>query len=334
MKRSFPFLSTAALLLASTLYAPPSLAQPSDARALAAAHTLHEQAVKALDAKDFAVACPKLEEVVRLIPEGLGARLSLAECYEGADRLASAWTTYLVVENAAAQAHQIDRQKKAHERAAALQPRLAHLTLVVPATVRALHDLQVRGDGVVMGPAQWEVALPVDKGVHVFSAIARGEKAWEKGVSVPQDGVEITAFLEDPPSAFQPIATAARAPDPVAPPPPSPAPPSTAMRTAGLVIGAIGLVGVGVGSGAGLRAIAAKSASGAHCHAGDRCDATGIDLRAQSLTAGTWSTAMFVAGGVALAAGVTLVVLAPSAPRAPDVKAAIGPGTVALTGSF
>lgn len=331
MKRSISVLSIAALLVASTLCSSPSLAQPTDARALAAAQTLHEQAVKALDAKDYAVACPKLEEVVRLVPEGLGARLSLAECYEGADRLASAWTTYLVVENAAAQAHQIDRQKKAHERAAALQPRLAHLTLVVPATVRALHDLEVRGDGVVMGSAQWEVALPFDKGVHVFSATARGEKAWEKGVSIPADGVAITAFIEDPPSTPRSI-TAARAPDRTATPPD--AAPSRALRNAGLVVGAIGLVGLGVGSGAGIRAITAKSASGGHCSSNDRCDPTGLDLRGQSLTAGTWSTAMFVASGVALAAGVTLVVLAPSTPRSPTVKAAIGPGSIGLSGSF
>jgi hypothetical protein len=321
MTRSFSFLSTAALLVASTVCSSPSLAQPSDARALGAAQTLHEQAVKALEAKDYATACPKLEEVIRLVPDGLGARLSLAECYEGADRLASAWTTYLLVENAAAQANQVERQKKAHDRAAALLPRLARITLIVPATVRSLHDLEVRGDGVVMGSAQWEVALPVDKGVHVFTASARGEAPWEKGVSVPADGVAITAFIEDPP-AEKPSAGA------------SSSGPSSAMRTAGLVVGAIGIVGLGVGSGAGIRAITAKSASDAHCHAGDLCDATGLDLRAQSLTAGTWSTAMFVVGGVALATGLTLVVLAPSGPRQPVVKAAIGPGTVGLTGSF
>lgn len=325
MKRSISFLSAAALLLASTLCSSRGLAQPTDSRALGAAQTLHEQAVKALEAKDYATACPKLEEVIRLVPDGLGARLSLAECYEGADRLASAWTTYLLVENAAAQANQIERQKKAHDRAVALQPRLARLTLVVPASVRSLHDLEVRGDGVVMGSAQWEVALPVDKGVHVFTATARGEAPWEKGVSVPADGVAITAFIEDPPAA-KPIAL-----DPGAT---STGAPSPAMRTAGLVVGAVGLLGLGVGSGAGIRAITAKSASGDHCHADDRCDATGLDLRAQSLTAGTWSTAMFAVGGVALAAGVTLVVLAPSAPRSPVVKAAIGPGTVGLVGSF
>ena len=331
MRRTTSFLATASLVFASALRASSAFAQPIDARTMATAQALHDQGLKALDAKDYATACPKLEEVVRLVPDGLGARLSLAECYEGADRLASAWTVYSFVESAAARAHQIEREKKAHARVEAIKPRLAYLTLTVPASVRALPDLEIRGDGVVMGRAQWDVALPVDTGPHVFSATARGVAPWEKGVRLPDDGAHVTLFFDDPPAPAKPIEIVAPPAREVAKSEP---PVSRTMRTAGLVVGAIGLVGIGVGSGAGIRAITARNASGDHCRADDSCDAAGLDLRAQSLTAGTWSTAMFVVGGVALAAGVTLVVIAPSSPSSPVVKAALGPGSLSLGGTF
>ncbi len=119
MRRSTSFLATASLVSASALRASSAFAQPIDARTMATAQALHDQGLKALDAKDYATACPKLEEVVRLVPDGLGARLSLAECYEGADRLASAWTVYLFVESAAARTHQTSGPRPAGPRARA-----------------------------------------------------------------------------------------------------------------------------------------------------------------------------------------------------------------------
>src|SRR5262245_14421848 len=112
------------------------------------AQALYEQAVAAMDKKDYASACPSLEEVVRLIPEGVGAKLTLAECYEGAGRLASAWTGYALAEAAAAKENQREREQKAHARAEALKPKLARLTIVVPEAVRALPGLAITRDGV------------------------------------------------------------------------------------------------------------------------------------------------------------------------------------------
>lgn len=44
--------------------------------------------------------------MTRLVPEGLGAKLTLAECYESQGKLASAWTQYTVVESMAARTGQ------------------------------------------------------------------------------------------------------------------------------------------------------------------------------------------------------------------------------------
>jgi hypothetical protein len=97
------------------LLAPPAVAQDD-----AAAERLYEVATAAMDKGDYATACPKLEEVVRLVPDGIGAKLTLAECYEGAGRLASAWAVYGTARAVAAKAGQPDREKKAAAKERAL----------------------------------------------------------------------------------------------------------------------------------------------------------------------------------------------------------------------
>jgi len=47
-------------------------AQTADPDKIAAAQTLYNEAVTLMDAKDYATACPKLAEAVRLVPEGIG----------------------------------------------------------------------------------------------------------------------------------------------------------------------------------------------------------------------------------------------------------------------
>src|SRR5690242_7328934 len=119
-------------------------AQSAGGASTNAATTLWEQALEAMNKQDYANACPKIEEVARLRPDGLGAKLKLAECYEGAGRLASAWAIYTLVEPLAEKANQPDRQKTAHDRVEALKPKLAMITIAVPDTVRALPGLEIR----------------------------------------------------------------------------------------------------------------------------------------------------------------------------------------------
>ncbi|NUO48654.1 MAG: tetratricopeptide repeat protein [Polyangiaceae bacterium] len=97
-------------------------AAPARADNAGAAQQLYDRAVELMGQKNYAEACPKLEEVTRLVPDGFGAKLTLAECYEAQGRLASAWEQYMFVESAASRANQGDRQRLAAERAAALKP--------------------------------------------------------------------------------------------------------------------------------------------------------------------------------------------------------------------
>jgi hypothetical protein len=150
---------------------------------LAKAQGLYNEAVTAMEAKDFATACPKLEEVIRLVPEGVGAKLTVAECYEGAGRLASAWSSYIAAEAAAAVAGQTERQQKATARAAALEPRLALLAIKVPADIAAIKGLTISRDGKIVPAPMWGVNVPVDPGTRIVGVSAPGRIPWSSRVT-------------------------------------------------------------------------------------------------------------------------------------------------------
>jgi hypothetical protein len=87
--------------------------------------------------------------------------------------------------------------------------------------------------------------------------------------------------------------------------------PSSSLRTIGLVTGAAGLVGIGVGTVFGLKATSDKS--DAACDANGYCASGPLgDARSHANVA----TVGFVVGGLLLAAGVALVVFAPSGSNA------------------
>jgi serine/threonine-protein kinase len=104
----------------------------------------------------------------------------------------------------------------------------------------------------------------------------------------------------------------------------------------GIIVGGLGVLGIGVGSVFGIRAIVKQDESNAedHCHDGNLCDETGLALREEGHSAGTVSTVMFIVGGVALAGGVTLFVTAPSPASTTSAKVAVGPGGISLRGTW
>ncbi len=197
--RPRPFSAFGILLsIAATTFAVGAHAQSEGGAQTSAATTLWEQALEAIRNQDFASACPKIEEVARLRPDGLGAKLKLAECYEGAGRLASAWAMYALVEPLAQKANQLDRQKMAHDRVEALKPKLAMLTILVPDALRALPGLEIRCDDKVVEPAQWAVPLPVDKGRHAIVVTAAGMARGEQAEVIEADGAARTVALVEP----------------------------------------------------------------------------------------------------------------------------------------
>jgi hypothetical protein len=285
MRRSLPLLALTFVTVAGT--ASPAFAQGTDAVARAA--HLFDAGRDAMKSGDVARACALFAESQKVDP-AVGTQLNLAACYEKAGRTASAWGVYREVAVAARRAGQVDRQKLAEARIAALQPTLASLRVVVDAG--AGEGLAVQLDGVDVGRAEWGIAAPVDPGGHKVTASQPGKRAWSSDVVVAAAAkVDIAVPL-----------LAAEAPEPAkeAPPPPF----WTGVRVAGVVVAGAGLVGVGVGAGFGLDAASKNSQALTHCPEGVSCnDMTGVNLTNQALSSATVSTAAFAVGGALVAVG-------------------------------
>lgn len=170
-----------------------------------------------------------------------------------------------------------------------------------------------RGD-VEVGRAQWGSALPIDPGKVIVEASGRGYKTWRAAVAVSPRGsaqIEIPA-LEPAPVVVPTGASQPSSVDPHATSEPGQQP-FGAQRMVAVVIGATGIVALGVGTVFGLVSISKKSAASKnHCDASNVCDDQGLTLRHDAIKAGNFSSVGFVAGGVLAAAGVILWFTAPS----------------------
>jgi hypothetical protein len=319
-----------AVLLASVLCGTPAFAQ--DSANAAAAQALYDKATQEMDRKDFASACPRLEEVVRLIPDGVGARVTLGQCYEGLGKLASAWSAYAAAEATAQRLGQNDRAAKAHETAERLRPRLATLTVVVPESLRDAPGLVVKRDGTEVGRATWGVAIPVDRGSHTVAVSATGKLDWSKTIDVDAEGKSVTLTVELPANAAQPVSPAPVAPAPVAPPPIAPAPvapppvdkaktPVPAFAIAGFAIGGAGVVVGAVTGGLTL----AKDCKSNTC--------TASDLSAAKTLA--WvSDIGFGVGLAGAVVGIVGLVTAGPKPAASAYRVRVAPGGLWFEGAF
>ena len=109
--------------------AAPAAADPSPVDK-ATAQALFDDGKRLLKEKSYAEACPKLAESMRLDP-ALGTKLHLADCYEKNGQTASAWVLFREAAEQAKIANQLDRFKKASDRADALALRLCRLRIEV-----------------------------------------------------------------------------------------------------------------------------------------------------------------------------------------------------------
>src|SRR5687768_4769506 len=177
MKRVLLLSSTLLLLSPSFAFAQPSTASKTDQ---AAATALFYEARTLMQKGNFASACPKLEESLRL-DYGIGTEFNLADCNEHNGKLATAWSGYLSVASSAKAKGQADRERVARQHAKALEPRLPKLVIEVPTPIPGL---EVKRDGVVVGNASWGTPVPVDPGTHRVAAVAPGKQAWETTTQV------------------------------------------------------------------------------------------------------------------------------------------------------
>jgi hypothetical protein len=276
-----------------------------------AAQALFDAAKRLVNEGKFAEACPKLEESQRLDP-AIGTHYALAECYEKAGRLASAWVAYLDVASESAAQSRPDREKFAKARAAAIAQRVSRLTVNVPAGSRA-PGLQILRDGKAVREAEWGVPVPVDPGRHVVTATAPGKAPFEAAVVAREDGATLAVDLPpltDAPNA--PVAPAGNAPAPdVSTPGGEERHGLGTQRVLAIAAGAVGLAGVAVGTVFGVEALSKHSATQQECQ-GNVCSSSGLQDVDSGKSAGNVSTVAFSVGAAALVGGAVLWLTAPS----------------------
>jgi serine/threonine-protein kinase len=301
-------------------------AQPSQATAAekASAEALFDEALRLMHKGAFAEACPKFEMSQR-IEAAVGTLLYLAECYEKTGRTASSWATFREAASLAEAAGQSDRMKTARARAARLEPDLAWLTIQVSSEVRAIPGLTLRRATVPVQPDLSGVPVPVDPGDVTVEANAPGYAQYTTSVNVPARGravVNVAALTPLPAPAAAATSTSA-APEPSSAPPatPSPqptplpaAPPASEERRSVLpyVFGGVGIVGIGLGSYFGLRAISDADDARKACPDGLCSEKRGAAAADDARTAAKISNVSFAVGAGALAAGVVLYFALPS----------------------
>jgi hypothetical protein len=280
---------------------------PSD---VAVAQGLYDAAKKLMAEGRYLEASAKLEESMRLDP-GLGTQYQLADCYEHVGKTASAWAAYLQVAATAHGSGQAERERVARARAKALEAKVPHLVIVVPIESR-MRDLEVKRDGTLVGPAQYDTMIPLDPGPHVVSASAHG-KAFEERTSLTTDGATVKVVI--PVLGVEPVIGASEPPVRPAPIPRETPSDGSTQRTLGLITGGVGLVGIGIGTFFGIQSMSNHSDAKKECDTRG-CSPAGVTLGEDAIRAGNISTVAFIAGGVLFAGGLTLYLTAPSAPNA------------------
>jgi hypothetical protein len=207
-------------------------------------------------------------------------------------------------------------QAEAQKALTALEPRIPYVTIQVEGA--GSQPAAVNLDGAAIPSALVGLPYPVDPGEHKLQATASGLASEEQVVTI-QEGQRDTVVLKLQPAAAAPAPVAA-AGEPMPATTTTAADVSTAstisntMRIGGFVALGVGALGLGAGT---FFLIRANSKSGdaddlctlpgGGCPASAREEIKQLDDDADS--ARTFSTVGFIAGGVGVAAGVTLLIL-------------------------
>jgi hypothetical protein len=292
----------------------------------AAATELFKQARDAAGRGDWNAACPKFAESLQLDAK-VGTAINLADCEETLGQLAGA-RGHLQRAIDLARVSNDDRITIARERFAAIDKRVPRLTIIFK---DAPADAVVKRDSISLGAGALGAPLPVDPGTHLIVVHVPNHQDRSFDITVSEGE---TKSLEL--AAGEPLPTSSSSSvEPLAPVVDQPVPKKSGspLRTVGFVVGGVGLAGLAAGVIGGLVAIEQNGESKNQCGASigqgnnpNLCTAAGKSARDSARSAGDFATAMFVAGGLLAAGGLTLVLVAPksTASARVDVRPALG----------
>lgn len=322
-----------AAVLTLILAAPPAFAQGTDKDA--DAERLFNEAKKLMEEKKFAEACPKLESAYRKDQQG-GTLLNLAYCHQ---EMGSKWLAW--VEFREAESKSTDKQRKdfAHDKMKELEKGLARL-VVDPQTKYELTEVYLEDRRIYDAEKGIPFyAEPNNQRKAVFHAKGKKPAVLLISVGSPKDKmqhVQVPEMADEDPIPAAPVAeSSSPAPAPL-PPPAEPTSSWSGQKTLAVVLGALGLGGVAVGSVFGIKTVSGPCADGPEADGHEPCSK---EQRSQASTDAALSTAAFIAGGALLTGAVVVWILAPSGGKtgalAPaSITAKVGPTWAGVGGTF
>ena len=174
---------------------------------------------------------------------------------------------------------------------------------------------RIRRDGVLLGPAEWNIGVPVDPGIHAIDVGAPERKSWTSSVDLPAKPglVSVTIpVLEAAPASAPETPEPTGAPRTVAPLATTTPRTWSTQRIAGAVVAGAGVLSLGVGVYFGLESKSTYDASNGpgHC-VNNQCDSQGLQNRSGAYSQATVSTVLVGVGLAAVATGAVLYFTAP-----------------------
>lgn len=312
----------------------------------ALAESLFQDAKKLIENEDYFSACPKLAQSYEADPAG-GTVLLLALCYEKIGKTASAWMMFNAALTTARADHRPDREKRAKERLAALEPRLSNLVLEVNETTQAVTGFSVGVDGVPLNLSPGRpLVFPVDPGEHRIVAVAAAHQPFDVSVSV-EGGGETTRVVIP---ALRPVESRLPRPLPVrvirSPEPSSGLGPSqqggasrpatgsgigspyarSHSALAPLLLGGVSLGLLGIGSYFGVVALLRDHRADSLCPYPGRCEDPGaVESSHQALMSARLSDVFLGLGAVGLSASTLWYLRGRKAPAPPSTQWIMSP---------
>jgi hypothetical protein len=201
---------------------------------------------------------------------------------------------------------------------------------------KELSAVKVSADGQVIVDHLDGSALPIDPGAHEFTFESAGLPPLtqtiilHEGEKDRRETVVLGGSAGTPQTASTGDNTATT-PDTGGESKPSES--GQTLRTLGIVGGAVGVAGLGVGTVFGILASSSWKNAQHDCPTRTGCPAKAMNERSTALTDATVSTIGFIAGGVLLAGGLTLFFTAPKG-GSTDVGLRVTPGGFVVSGGF
>ena len=315
-----------------------AVAQPSQNAMVA--EGLFEDGQKLMTAGKIAEACEKFAASQKLDP-AVGTQLNLAACHEKLGKTATAWLEFSEAYSQSTKQGDKQRMAFAKSHMDALDKVLYRIVIEV---LKPHKNLTVKLDGSELAREALGTGIPLDPGAHEVMVLQPGKKSWKRtltGGSGGTDRIEVPE-LEDQEYGFPKVEGQDQQQQQDQQPREQPKEEPKKTGTSPLLYAGIGVTGAGVGAAVvgvifGFQAMDQASQRDKLCKGGTPCrDQRAFDLDYDARVNQTMSIVFLAAGGVAVAAGVTMLVMGLGQKKAAAttglvVSPVVGPG---LAGAF